>query len=101
MPITTLSPVEIGRMVVREMNEQMQRFLDRNQGMLSRIAFQIEFEDYTTDELCDIAKLIASKKQMTITDAAMDKLRKILILLEKKLITEMAALYEKHLKKLR
>lgn len=40
-----------------------------------RIAFQIEFEDYTTDELCDIAKLMASKKQMTITDAAMDKLR--------------------------
>ena len=55
--------------------EPMQRFLDRNPGMLSRIAFQIEFEDYTTEELCDIAKLMASKKQMTITDAAMDKLR--------------------------
>jgi len=55
--------------------EPMQQFLDRNPGMLSRIAFQIEFEDYTTDELCDIAKLMASKKQMTITDAAMDKLR--------------------------
>lgn len=56
-------------------NEPMQRFLDRNPGMLSRIAFQIEFDDYTTEELCDIAKLMASKKQMTITDAAMDKLR--------------------------
>ncbi len=55
--------------------EPMQQFLDRNPGMLSRIAFQIEFEDYTTGELCDIAKLMASKKQMTITDAAMDKLR--------------------------
>lgn len=55
--------------------EPMQRFLDRNPGMLSRIAFQIEFDDYTTEELCDIAKLMASKKQMTITDAAMDKLR--------------------------
>ena len=55
--------------------EPMQQFLDRNPGMLSRIAFQIEFEDYTTDELCDIAKLMASKKQMTITGAAMDKLR--------------------------
>lgn len=55
--------------------EPMQQFLDRNPGMLSRIAFQIEFEDYTTDELCDIVKLMASKKQMTITDAAMDKLR--------------------------
>lgn len=56
--------------------EPMQRFLDRNPGMLSRIAFQIEFEDYTTDELCSITKLMLSKKQMTITDAAMNKLRK-------------------------
>ncbi len=56
--------------------EPMQRFLDRNPGMLSRIAFKVEFEDYSTDELCDIAKLMVSEKQMTITDAAMDKLRK-------------------------
>lgn len=56
--------------------EPMHRFLDRNPGMLSRIAFQVEFEDYTTDELCDITKLMVSEKQMTITDAAMNKLRK-------------------------
>lgn len=55
--------------------EPMHRFLDRNPGMLSRIAFQVEFEDYTTDELCDITKLMVSEKQMTITDAAMNKLR--------------------------
>ncbi len=57
--------------------DPMRQFLDRNPGMLSRIAFQVEFEDYTTDELCDIAKLMLSKKQMTITDEAMNKLRKI------------------------
>lgn len=55
--------------------EPMKEFLDRNPGMLSRIAFQVEFEDYTTDELCDIARLMLSKKQMRITDAAMCKLR--------------------------
>lgn len=55
--------------------EPMHRFLDRNPGMLSRIAFQVEFEDYTTDELCDITKLMVSEKQMTITDAAMNILR--------------------------
>lgn len=56
--------------------EPMQKFLDRNPGMLSRIAFQVNFEDYTTDELCDITKLMVSKKYMTITEAAMNKLRK-------------------------
>ena len=54
---------------------QMKLFLDRNPGMLSRIAFNVEFEDYSTDELCDITRLMLSKKQMTITDPAMKKLR--------------------------
>lgn len=56
--------------------EPMRRFLDRNPGMLSRIAFRVEFEDYSTDELCDITRLMVSQKQMTITDEAMNKLRK-------------------------
>ena len=56
--------------------ELMQKFLDRNPGMLSRIAFQVEFEDYSIGELCDIAKLMVSEKNLTITDAAMNKLRK-------------------------
>ncbi len=55
--------------------DPMRQLLDRNPGMLSRIAFQVEFEDYSTDELCDIAKLMASQKQMAITDEAMNKLR--------------------------
>lgn len=53
----------------------MKQFLKRNPGMLSRIAYQVEFEDYTTDELCDITKLMLKNKQMTITDSAMTKLR--------------------------
>lgn len=56
--------------------DPMRRFLDRNPGMLSRIAFQVEFEDYSTDELCDITRLMVSQKQMIITDEAMNKLRK-------------------------
>lgn len=54
----------------------MEQFLNRNPGMLSRIAFHVEFDDYTTDELCDITKLMLSRNQMKITDAAMEKLRK-------------------------
>lgn len=57
--------------------DQMQQFLERNPGMASRIAFHVEFEDYSTDELCDITKLMLSRKQMIITDDAMEKLKNI------------------------
>lgn len=57
--------------------DKMKRFLDRNPGLLSRIAFQVEFEDYSTEELCEITKLMLKRKQMKITDQAMKKLRLI------------------------
>ncbi|MBO4688156.1 MAG: AAA family ATPase [Clostridiales bacterium] len=53
----------------------MKDFVDRNPGMKSRIAFFVEFTDYSTDELCEITKLMVAKKQMAITDAALLKLR--------------------------
>lgn len=53
----------------------MKHFLERNPGMLSRIAFQVEFEDYTTEELCEITKLMIERKKMKITAPAMEKLR--------------------------
>ena len=55
--------------------EPMERFLERNPGMRSRIAFRVQFEDYSTDELCDITRLIAGRKNLTVTDEAMQKLR--------------------------
>ena len=55
----------------------MQEFLERNPGMKSRIAFNVPFEDYSVDELCDITKLMLSKKCYTITDVAMEKLRAV------------------------
>lgn len=54
----------------------MQQFLDRNPGMRSRIAFEVKFEDYSTEELCEIARLMISKKKMMITDSGMKKLKK-------------------------
>ena len=53
----------------------MRDFIESNPGMKSRIAFQINFDDYTVDELMDITTLMASKKGFTITDAAMEKLK--------------------------
>ena len=53
----------------------MQAFLERNPGMMSRIAFRINFDDYSLDEMSEIAKLMVSKKSMTITDAALEKVR--------------------------
>ena len=57
--------------------DKMKDFLDRNPGMRSRIAFHVSFDDYTVDELIDIAKLMVSKKHMTITDVALAKLRAV------------------------
>lgn len=55
---------------------QMKHFLDRNPGLSSRVAFHVNFEDYTVDELCQITKLMVARKNMKITNAAMDRLRK-------------------------
>ncbi len=57
--------------------DPMKSFLERNPGMMSRIAFQVHFDDYSTEELCDITKLMAFGRQMSIGDSAMDKLRNI------------------------
>ena len=53
----------------------MEEFLERNPGMKSRVAFNVHFEDYSTDDLCRITELMVSQKQLTLTDAAMGKLR--------------------------
>lgn len=58
-------------------SDKMKAFLNRNPGMSSRIAFHVEFEDYTTDELCEITRLLLTRKGLSITEPAMDKLREI------------------------
>lgn len=52
----------------------MEQFLTRNPGLRSRIAFHVPFEDYDVGELCGIARVIAGKKGLTLTDDAMDRL---------------------------
>ena len=57
--------------------KEMQAFLDGNPGMRSRIAFNINFDDYSVQELMEITKLMLAKTEMTISDAALEKLRRI------------------------
>lgn len=53
---------------------EMNKFLQKNPGLRSRIAFHVQFADYSTNGLCEIANLIASKKGLHITDQANKKL---------------------------
>ncbi len=54
--------------------DKMEGFLQKNPGLRSRIAYHVPFVDYGTEELCDIAKLIAKKKGLKLTEEASGKL---------------------------
>ena len=57
--------------------DKMKEFLDRNEGLRSRIAFHVNFPDYTADELLDIFKLMARKRGFKITADVAAHCRKI------------------------
>lgn len=54
--------------------DKMEGFLNKNPGLRSRIAFHVPFDDYNTDELCDITKLMAGKMGIKLTEGAVTKL---------------------------
>jgi hypothetical protein len=58
--------------------KEMQDFLNSNSGIVSRIGYTLEFDDYTEDELVDIFKGMVKKAGFTVEDAAIDKLRTII-----------------------
>ena len=57
--------------------QKMKDFLDRNEGLRSRIAFHVDFPDYTPDELTEIFKLMAKKRGYEISDEVAEHCRKI------------------------
>ncbi len=57
--------------------DKMEGFLSKNPGLRSRIAFHIPFEDYGTDELCDIAALIARKSGFKLAEGVREKLAEV------------------------
>ncbi len=54
--------------------DKMEKFIKRNPGLRSRIAFHIPFADYDSSELCEIARIIGKSKGMTLSDGAVAKL---------------------------
>ena len=53
-------------------NDEMRRLLQINPGLDSRINFQIQFEDYTSEELVDIAQNFAKSHHYDLTPEAID-----------------------------
>ena len=54
--------------------DKMEKFLQKNPGLRSRIAYHVPFDDYSIDELCGITDLIAKKKGLILADDAKEQL---------------------------
>ena len=54
---------------------EMEAFLESNSGMRSRFTHIIDFEDYTTDELCEIFRKIVIGQELRMADGVMEEVR--------------------------
>ena len=59
--------------------EEMKKFRDLNPGLKSRIGYEIDFDDYSLDELVQIFEKKVADKEFKCTDDAKDKVRNILM----------------------
>ena len=57
--------------------EKMREFLNSNEGLRSRIAFHLDFPDYTADELVEILQVMAKERDLELAPATMEKCRAI------------------------
>lgn len=53
---------------------EMEAFVERNPGLSSRIAFHVDFDDYSEDELLAITKLLARQNSIIIDESCDQKL---------------------------
>ena len=58
--------------------KEMQNFLNANSGIVSRIGYTLEFEDYTTQELIQIFELMTKKAGFVVEEDAIKKLEDII-----------------------
>ncbi|MBP3597676.1 MAG: AAA family ATPase [Clostridia bacterium] len=59
-------------------SKEMQDFLNSNSGIVSRIGYTMEFEDYETDELISIFKSMTKKAGFIVEDEAIKKVESII-----------------------
>ena len=58
--------------------KEMQDFLNSNSGIVSRIGYTLEFDDYTEDELIEIFKQMVTKAGFVLAEDAIKKTREII-----------------------
>ena len=58
--------------------KEMQDFLNANSGIVSRIGYTMEFDDYTPDELIKIFNQMMEKSGFVVTQEALDKVKEII-----------------------
>lgn len=58
--------------------KEMQAFLNSNSGIVSRIGYTLEFEDYTEDELVEIFKKMIIKSGFDITNEAIEEAKRVI-----------------------
>ncbi len=57
--------------------KEMDKFLDKNSGLRSRIAYEVQFDDYNEDELVKIANYTAQKMNIDLSQCE-DRLKEII-----------------------
>ena len=58
--------------------KEMQKFLDSNSGIVSRVGYTLNFKDYTIDELLEIFKGMVKKGGFEITDDALEQAKEFI-----------------------
>ena len=58
--------------------KEMQLFLDSNSGIVSRIGYTLEFDDYTNDELKQIFKNMVTKAGFILEESALDEVERLI-----------------------
>ena len=70
----------MGRLIIifAGYTEEMKQFRDQNPGLKSRIGFELDFPDYSTDELVQIFRKKVADRELEIDEDAVEKARGVI-----------------------